>query len=69
MSTEPQTIQLKVLRVASGTVLGRSDALQVIDPCKFSNARGDLKAVNNHEDIRKTALESGRNFLQVFGTK
>jgi hypothetical protein len=63
MSTQKQeTIVLEVLRVASPDVLGQSKSLSVAVPFCFSNAKGDLKKVDNYADIQKMAAESAASF-------
>jgi len=57
-----ETIELKVLRVASPDVIGQTKPLSVAKPFCFSNAKGDLKKVDTYAEIRKIAAESAANF-------
>jgi len=57
-----ETIVLDVLRVASPDVLGQSKPLSVATPFCSSNAKGDLKRVDNFAHIEKIAAESAANF-------
>jgi hypothetical protein len=64
MAQASETIVLEVLRVASTDVLGETKPLSVAAPCRFSNAEGHLKVVNNYDEIRKAAAASAMNFKQ-----
>lgn len=66
--TTSNVIVLKALRVAAGA-LGQTKPLEVVEPCRFPNAGGNLKSVADYEEIGKTAEESGRKLLQIFGKK
>jgi hypothetical protein len=57
-----ETMILDVLRVPSTEVLGQTKPLSVATPFCSSNAKGDLKSVDNFEEIEKMATESAANF-------
>lgn len=59
------TIVLEVLRVASRDVLGATQPLSVASPCRFSNAKGDLREVESLADVSRTAAASARGFMQA----
>jgi len=59
------TIELEVLRVASADVLGQTRKLSVAAPCRFSNAKGDLKKVAGFDEIKRVAAASAVNFKSV----
>jgi hypothetical protein len=61
-SQKQETITLDVLRVQSTDVLGQTKPLSVATPFCSSNAKGDLKSVDNFEEIAKIAAESAANF-------
>ena len=61
-SQKQETITLEVLRVQSTEVLGQTKPLSVATPFCSSNAKGDLKTVDNLGDIAKMAAASAANF-------
>jgi hypothetical protein len=63
MEAQPQTITLEVLRVASPDVLGKTTALTVASPCRFSNAKGNLRPVDGFESVGSIAGNSAKEFL------
>jgi hypothetical protein len=63
MEAQPQTITLEVLRVASPDVLGKTTALTVASPCRFSNAKGNLRPVNDFGSVGAIAEKSAKDFL------
>jgi hypothetical protein len=57
-----ETIALDVLRVPSADVLGQTKPLSVATPFCSSNAKGDLKTVDNLAQIQRMASESAISF-------
>ena len=67
-NTSGNTIVLNVLRVASPDVLGTTTPLSVAAPCRFSNAKGDLREVANFQEVSSTAARSAEAFLAAVAT-
>jgi hypothetical protein len=65
MEAQPQTITLEVLRVASPDVLGKTTALTVASPCRFSNAMGNLRPADGFGTVGSIAEQSAKDFLDA----
>ncbi len=66
MPESPETaITFDVLRVASRDVLGATKPLSVATPCRFSNAKGNLREVDSFKDVSATAERSAADFLSA----
>lgn len=56
------TIRLSVLTAGSRSVIGKTEALEVASPCSFANAAGNLRQINDYEELKKTACDGGVSF-------
>lgn len=54
-----KAITLPYLLVSSRTVLGETQQLSVASPCSFSNAKGNLRTVEDYQELASIGAQSG----------